>query len=328
MSSIKKVAERAKVSTATVSHVINQTRFVSESTKKRVYQAMEELDYFPNSVARSLRSKKSKNVGIVIPMVKNSAPFFMEVAQGLENTLQQSDYSLLIGNTNEDPENEKRQIRMFCSQQIDGLVIASSYKDKGFLRDVLPKNIPVVFVDRFPLGIQSNYVVSDGRTGTLNAIELLITKGHRKIGFIGENKLTTGVERFKGYKDALLNVGIDQSLIRFGTPNFDSGYSLAKELVNTQKDLTALFFATNAMLMGGFCFLKDSGVKIPEEIAIIGFDDYDWTKLTTPSITVVKQRPYELGAKAATILLEKIQNVGEKIKQHCLPTELILRDSC
>lgn len=332
VASIKQVASVAGVSTATVSHVINGTRHVTEDTKAKVLQAMKELDYRPNSVARSLRSQKSKIIGLVIPLSASDTAnfFFMSIAQGIEEVLKEHGYNLILSNSNERAADESEQIKVFNSQLIDGLLLAPTAEGHDNLQDVLGC-YPVVFIDRKPQGITGDCVLADGYGGTYEAIEMLLKRGHTRIGYItGPLGLTTSDERLAGYQRALRDngVAVDNSLIQQGTASFEHGYTAARTLVNEQQ-VTALFVANNIMTIGAISFLQDTKVSVPAKLAIIGFDDYDWARITTPPLTVIRQPSFELGRKAAQILLKRLTEPGKGDYHECrLPTELIIRDSC
>ncbi|HEY0827833.1 MAG TPA: LacI family DNA-binding transcriptional regulator [Bacilli bacterium] len=330
--SIKNVADKAGVSTTTVSHVVNATRYVADETKVRVFQAMKELDYRPNSAARSLRSQKSKTVGLLVPILTSDTSnfFFMMVAQGIQNVLKNNGYNLILSNTNEKLEDEQEQIKVLNSQLIDGLIIAPTADEHSYLNDVIKGTYPVVFIDRRPKGYERDCVLADGFKGTYEAIELLINKGHQKIGYItGELGLTTSDERFEGYKKALEDhkISFNEAYVRVGKSTFEDGYGLTREIVGDDH-VSALFIANNVMTMGAMGFLQEKRIRIPEELAIIGFDDYEWTKITTPPLSVIKQPSYQLGEQAAEILLKKIKNPSQVYEEYRLPTQLVLRGSC
>jgi LacI family transcriptional regulator len=332
MTSIKDVAKVAQVSTATVSHVINETRYVSEATKNKVYQAMKELDYKPNLVAKSLRSRKSMIIGLIVPMqyTDTSNFFFMSIANGIETFVKKEGYNLILGNSHEDIAKEIEQIKLFNSQLIDGLIIAPTASDMSAYDGILTGDYPVVFIDRKPKGYDGDIVMANSYEGTLEAIHALLKKGHEKIGFVtGHLGITTSDDRLRAYKKAFEENGLkdDQALIKEGVASFKEGYSLAKELVTEQK-ITALFVANNVMTMGALGFLNDHKIAIPDEVAIIGFDDYDWMKITTPPVSVVQQPSFEMGEKAVQILLNRMEN-GKKQdgEQILLPTQFVARES-
>ncbi|KMJ55839.1 LacI family transcriptional regulator [Bacillus sp. LL01] len=331
-SSIKDVAKRASVSTATVSHVINETRYVSEETKKKVHQAMKELNYQPNQMAQGLRSRKSKTVGLIVPMLYTDTSnfFFMSIANGIETILQDRGYHLILSNSHEELKREMEHIKVFNSKLIDGLIIAPTAEDFSQYEDVLSSDYPVVFIDRKPRGFCKDGVFVDSEKGTYEAINTLIEKGHKRIAFLtGSLGITTSDDRLMGYKRAFKdhNLKINLNLIAEGEASFQAGYKLAKELVEEEK-VTALFVANNVMTMGALGYLNEQKIKVPEEVAIIGFDDYDWMKITTPPLAVVKQPSFEIGEQAVNLLLKRIeeQNQGEP-EQILLSTEFVIRES-
>lgn len=328
--SMKDVAVRAGVSTATVSHVINETRYVSEDTKNKVHQAMRDLNYSPNSIARSLRSHQSKVIGLIIPVKKDDTSnfFFMSIAHGIENTLKKHGYQLLLSNSNEELQNEIQQIDVFKSQLIDGVILAPTSEDHSYLKEA-SNDFPIVFIDRKPQGYDWDCVLVDNFQGTYDAIKLLIEKGHSNIGFIsGPLGITTSDERYEGYKQAIEDHGIQfkENLVKIGEANYENGQRFASELVD-HGEVTALFIANNVMTFGSMLTLQEKKIAIPSKLSVIGFDDYEWTRITTPPLSVIKQPAFELGEKAAEILLMRIKDSASSCGEYRLPPELIIRGS-
>lgn len=326
---MKDVAREAGVSTATVSHVINKTRFVEKETKNKVLRVMKKLRYYPNSAAQSLRSKKTKVIGLIVPDISNF--FFTAIIKGIENTLKKYGYNLILSDSDENLEIEKDQIRVFNAKLVDGLIVAPASGDHTFLKKLLSRNSPVVFIDRKPQSYcPGDCVLVDNAEGAYKAVSVLIKKGHSRIGAItGMPGLTTSEERVEGYKRALVNYGIkvDQNLIKIGDGRYDSGYKLMKELFfNTT--ITALFVVNNLMTIGAMQFLKEKQIKVPDALAIIGFDDYKWASITNPPLSVVKQPSRRIGEKASELLIRRIkkEETGD-YKEYRLSTELIIRDS-
>ncbi|WP_426452193.1 LacI family DNA-binding transcriptional regulator [Paenibacillus sp. S-38] len=330
---IKQVAERAGVSTATVSHVINGTRFVSEEAKAKVNRAMEELEYRPNSLARSLRSQKSMTVGLIVPILPSDTSnfFFLTVAQGIQQVLREHGYQLLLSsNMSGTPEEEREQIRLLQSKWIDGLIIAPAAGGTVFPLEPGEDGLPVVFIDRRPQGVPGDCVLGDSYGGAYEAVSLLIAQGHRSIGFIaGEEGITTSSERYDGYRQALEDHGIapDPLLVKSAVSSFESGYACARELLDGG-GVTALFIANNVQTMGAMKYIQERGCRVPKELAVIGFDDYDWTRVTTPPLTVIRQPAFELGSRAAEVLLERIGQPDKEPREYRLKAELIRRESC
>lgn len=327
--SMKDVAQKAGVSTATVSHVINKTRFVRVETKKKVLDAMKNLNYYLNSAARSLRSRKSNVIGLLVPDISNF--FFTSIARGVENTLKRNGYNLIFSNSNENLESEIEQIKIFNTQLVDGLIIAPVPGDHTFLNELLSGDYAVVFIDRKPKGYQGDCVLGDNIKGTYDAISMLIKKGHSRIGIItGLPGLTTTEERLIAYKKALSDykLKIDEDLIKVGFSQFEEGYKSTKELLE-YTDITALFVTNNLMTVGAIKYLKEKRVAIPGDIAIIGFDDYRWASIIEPPLSMVKQPAYDIGEKASKLLLKKIKKevIGD-YKEYRLPIRLVIRGSC
>jgi len=331
-SDIREVAAVAGVSIATVSHVINNTRFVSEETKRKVYAAMDQLNYQPNTVARSLRNNKTNTFGLIVPILPSDTSnfFFMTIAQGIQSKIKEHGYHLILSaNTTESIEDEKEQIRLFNSRQIDGLFIASISEEPEYLNEVKGK-YPIVFIDRRARGYSADSVTADGYNGAYRAVTTLIEKGHRNIGLItGGLGISTSDERFNGYRKALENHGIpyDEDKVVVASSNFESGYNGAKKLISEQ-NITAMFIANNVLTMGAICYLQGAKIRIPEEMAVIGFDDYDWTRITDPPLSVIRQPSFEMGERAAEAMLARINQPDGEYVEHCLDTELIIRGSC
>ncbi|WP_208589699.1 LacI family DNA-binding transcriptional regulator [Gracilibacillus suaedae] len=328
---IKDVAERANVSTATVSHVINGTRYVSPEVTERVVHVMEELDYRPNSAARSLRSTKTNTIGFLIPVKKDdtSKSFFMSIAEGIEANLNRKGYNLILSNSKEDMQEEINRIKMFNTQLVDGLILAPTNDDFVHIQEVLDNHFPIVMIDRLPINYKGDYVLVDNFQGTYDGVTKLVTSGYKKIGFISsELGITTTNERFEGYKQALKDnhIQFNDKFIELGLSSFQSGYELTDKLIGNNID--SLFIANNIMTMGAVKCIQDNGLQMPEDIAVVGYDNYDWTKITTPPLSVVNQPAFDIGFKAAECILNRINNKNQKKANHIkLKAQLKVRKS-
>lgn len=327
--SIKDVAKIAGVSTATVSHVINKTRFVSDETKSKVTEAMDNLNYRPNLVARSLRNQKSKTIGLLIPDISNF--YYTSVADGIEITLRKNGYHVILSNSHEKQEVEIEMIKLYNSMFLEGLMMIPALCDQSYLNDTLNGSYPVVFIDRRPKGFEGDCILLDNMKSAYEATKLFVSKGHKRIGLItGYPQLSTTSDRILGYKSALkeCNMNIEESLIKMGDFSFESGYNLTGEIIK-ENNATALFFASDVMAIGALTFLKEKNMKIPDQVAIISCNNFKWTEVTNPSLTVVEQPSYELGKKAAEVLLSKIRHPNNKdnFKEYRIPTKIILRES-
>ncbi|MCM3691434.1 LacI family DNA-binding transcriptional regulator [Neobacillus niacini] len=328
---LKEVASLAQVSTATVSNVINNTKHVSESVKKQVFNAMEALNYKPNEIAKSLRVQQSRLIGILISDISND--FISKVVKGIENTLSEIGYNVLLCSTDSDFEKEKEYLNVFMGKRIDGLIISSSGTgDYEHYEDLIKAKVPVVFLNRCPDHFPSNMVMTNNIKGAYSATEHLIKHGHKKIGIItGPLHFSTGRDRFIGYQRALDDYGIPfrKEIVLEGCFNIESGYELTKKLFEENIDVEALFISNNSMSLGAYKYIKEQGIKIPEEIAIYGYDDPEWADIVDPPLSGIKQPAYQLGIYAAKKIVDTVQgNCTETRGIKYLDPEMVVRKSC
>jgi LacI family transcriptional regulator len=328
---LKEVASLAQVSTATVSNVINNTKHVSESVKKQVFNAMEALNYKPNEIAKSLRVQQSRLIGILISDISND--FISKVVKGIENTLSEIGYNVLLCSTDSDFEKEKEYLNVFLGKRIDGLIISSSGTG-GYehYEDLIRSKVPVVFLNRCPDHFPSNMVMTNNIKGAYMATEHLIKHGNKKVGIItGPLHFSTGRDRFIGYQRALDDYGIPfrKEIVLEGCFNIESGYELTKKLFEENMDVEALFISNNSMSLGAYKYIKEQGIKIPEEIAIYGYDDPEWADIVDPPLSGIKQPAYQLGIYAAKQIVDTVQgNCTEKRGIKYLDPEMVVRKSC
>ncbi len=346
---IKDVAEKAGVSTATVSHVINGNKYVSEKIKSKVNKVLKELNYHPNSAARSLRSTKTNTIGFIIPINREDTAksFFMSIAEGIEEKLKSRGYNLILSNSKEDPEQELNLIKMF-NTQVDGLILAPTNENFKSINETIDHNFQIVVIDRLPVGYKGDYVLVDNFQGTYEGINELIKSGFKKIGFLSSglgiptsndefeaNKelsnneiyVNPNNERFEAYKVALSDnkISFNPDYVLFGESSFQSGYDLAKQLIS--KEIDAIFIANNIMAMGSIKFIQEQKLKIPDDIGIIGYDNYDWTEIISPPLSAIKQPAFEIGVQAAELILNKIQKPTSDCQHIKLKTENLKRSS-
>jgi len=331
---IKDVARVAEVSKATVSRVINNNSNVKPATKTRVLQAVRELGYTPNSVARALRIKKSNVVAVIIPRGVEyifSDPFFPELIKGITTILNLHDLNLYLVMSNSRPEQEEIYSNLLKSKRVDGaILVCPRFDDKKYIVKLRRVSFPFVLIGRFPLE-EVNYVGYDSKQGACNAVEHLIGLGHKQIGFIsGSFDLIGGVARFEGYKMALERHSLEYNseLVAKGDWTREGGYQAMCDLLNREKVPTAVFAANTQMTVGAVKAIKEKGLQIPKDIAIVGFGDTQFASYIEPPLTIVKEPTYEEGVMAAEMLIKLIN--GEEVKQPqvMLPTKLIIRESC
>lgn len=328
MATIKDVAERAGVSTATVSHVINKTRYVSEELQARVRQAMEELGYQPNAIARSLRRKETHTVGLIIP--DNSNPFFAEVARGIEDFGFRNGYSVILCNSDGDLKKELAYISVLTSKRVDGIVFIAATAEAEHIRPFLGE-IPLVIVDRKMPALEADSVLVDNFGGGYAATKHLIDLGHRDIGCItGPPDLAPSADRVAGYKQALKDHGIPlrNELIVEGDFRYQSGNEGMYRLLNLETPPTAVFACNDVMAIGAMKAVQDQGLVVPEDVAIVGFDDITLASFTNPTLTSVKQPKYEMGKIALELLFERMGSSDPWRKREIiLDTTLMIRES-
>lgn len=335
MSNIKDVARMANVSISTVSHVINGTRFVSEKTTQKVRDAMESLNYVPNVAAFSLRTKKSKNIGVVIPITtdETSNVFFMQVMQGIETVLKKNGYFLVLSNSQEDIACEEEEIKNLLKRQVDGLIIASARGDHGFVRELL-EDKEYVFIDRIPDGISEvDCVTSDAAGGSYDAVSYLIGLGHRKIGILCDiiGEYPNSDLRYQGYRRALEENGLPfrEDYVQQCRSSIESGYEGARKIMEST-DITALYVVSNVNAMGTLEYFRDAGIRVPDDISLVIYDDHTWAKIFQPPLTVIRQEAFEMGRKSAELLLKRLngQETEDKPEFIRMKTTLIERRSC
>ena len=328
MPTIKDVARLVGVSTATVSHVINNTRHVSEGLKKKILEAIDELHYHPNAVARSLVKKKTHTIGIIISDILN--PFYTAIVRGIEDVTYESGYNVMLCNSDEDPEKEVLYIQILLERRIDGLVISSAFQDGVHPLISKLKMVPLVTIVRKVRGSACDSVFGDNVEGVYQAVRHLIQLGHRRIAIIsGPRGLSSGEERLLGYQKALGDHGItvDSNFIKFGDFKRESGYTLTKEVLQQKEGPTALFVANNQMTIGALNAVNELSLRVPEDLSLASFDDMEWYSFLNPPLTTVEQSPYVMGKTAGEMLLQRINRKRKGVKKIVIPSRLIVRQS-
>jgi len=330
MPTIVEVAKHARVSIATVSNVIRGTRRVSPALHERVQAAIRELDYFPNEIARSLKVKQTRMLALVLPDITN--PFFPEIIRGAEDTAFERGYFLLTANTDEQIGRERRIVSALRSYRVDGILLASAPgKDSSHIRSTMESGISIVCLDRTVYGIKTDAVLLDNVRGGRECVRHLIQNGHSRIAIItGSLALQTGLERLRGYEEALreADIEIDRRLVLEGDFRDESGYRLGKELLQRRVRPTAIFVCNGVMTLGVLKAFEEMGVRCPDDIALATFDDLAVDRSFHPHLTAVVQPGYEMGARAATILMDRIEGklTNEPFVVRIVPT-LIVRES-
>ena len=330
MATIHDVAKRAGVAPITVSRVINNSGYYSQETRERVEVAIAELGYVPNRLARSLRSKRTNTLALVLTDITN--PFFTTLARGVEDTASDAGFMVILCNTDESETEEQKYLQVLLQQQVDGILLVPARSTSDSVGLIQKQNTPVVVLDRrMPSETNVDIVRCDSVDGAYRLVQLLIGLGHRRIAILsGPSSVSTAEDRMAGYRQAMLEANLDDQpqLAYYGAFTQSSGYELAKQALAVNPPPTAIFAANNLIAIGALKAIQDSGLRVPEDIAMVSFDDLPPNLLISPFFTVVVQPPYEMGQQATRLLLARL--AGE-ISEHCqevvLPTELIVRQS-
>lgn len=326
VATIYDVAKLARVSTYTVSCVVNKSAFVSPELTERVMEAVRKLDYTPNVVARSLQTRTTKTVGMLIPDIAN--PFYGRVVRGVEDRLSKDGYSLLLGNTYNEVAAQTRYLNLFRGRQVDALLLfLAAGGDEAVERLVADKR-PVVCVGRVPSGFECDSVSADNILGTRLAIEHLIQKGHKTIGIVaGELGLSTATDRIEGWRRALRRYRIkpDDSLIEAGDWTEVSGYQAALRLLEHNPAPSAIFVSNFLMMIGVLRALKERKIAIPSTIEVSSSDDSEWLDVFSPEITTVAQPSYEMGERAADLALARLADSKRPFTKVVLEPSLKIR---
>jgi len=332
MPTLREIAQRAGVSVGTVSNVINGTAVVSTDRTERVLAAIRDLDYHPNHVARSLKLKKTRMLGMVISDITN--PFFPQLVRGAEDAALKHSYLLITFNTDDNVDREKQVLGVLRQRRVDGilLVVAPNAGNDVHLRDILRSGIPTVCLDRVPVGIEVDSVSVDNVEGSRTCVKHLISMGHRRIAILtGPKALQTAAERLQGYCEALQQEGIPfrPELILEGDFRAESGYRLGREMLAGTDRPTAVFVCNNMMSLGLLKALAELGLSCPRDVAVASFDDFPLADAFRPHLTAVAQPAYSIGYRGAELLIERIEAKPSGVPRSRirLSTQLLIRES-
>jgi LacI family transcriptional regulator len=329
VANIKDVAEKAGVSSTTVSHVLNSTRFVDPGTKERVVAAIGELGYRPNALARSLRRQETLTIGVVVHDIAN--PFFAFLVKAIEGVAHRSGYSVILCNSDEDCERQASVVEALLVKRVDGLIVVPVCPDEPILVAAEKQGIPVVYLGRRPVGTKGPMVYEDSAAIAESAVQHLVDDGHRRVAIIaGRLTVPTLTDRMKAYRHVLERQGIcfEADLVRTENVGFDDAVASMQTLLRLSNPPTAVFCTNFLMTMGALSVLHQEHVRCPGEVAIVGVDDHAWTGLLQPPLTMVRMETERLGTIAAGLLLDSIRGKTIEECEIMLPAELIVRGSC
>ncbi len=326
MPTIQEVAKKAGVSPTTVSHVINKSRIVADETRLRVEAAMEELHYRPNALARSLRRGQTHTLGLILPDISN--PYFAEIGHSIETAAFEQGYSVILCNTEGDLDKEDLYVDVLSKKQVDGMIFVAAGDKTDSLRALLRHKLPVVMVDRDLPDVEVDAVLADNRQGGYLATNHLIARGHRRIGCIaGPSHLTPSAQRVIGYREALIeaDLPIDDDLIMRGDFHPESGYLAARALLDRIDAPSAVFACNDLMALGALRAARECNRHVPQDLAVVGFDDIELASFMSPPLTTIAQPKIDLGRLAVEWLIEHIADKSRPARRELLPTRLIVR---
>jgi DNA-binding LacI/PurR family transcriptional regulator len=328
---IKDIARELKVSASTVSRALKNHPDISQDTKDAVMALAKKLDYQPNSIALSLRKSKSFTIGIIIPEIVHH--FFSSVISGIEDVAHEKGYNVIICQSNESYERELQNTNALLSSRVDGLLVSISRETNNYdhFKSIFNKGIPLVFFDRVYEKLETSMIVVDDVGGAFAAVEHLISIGCKKIAHLkGPDSLSISHKRMEGYIDALKkhNIEVKEELIVPGGLTKESGMEGARQLLNLSEKPDALFAFSDPVAIGAVLAFKEAGLKIPDDISIVGFSDEPITSLIEPSLTTVSQPGYEMGQSAANLFFDQIIDPENFVPQKkMLKTKLVIRNS-
>lgn len=329
MSTISDVAKLAGVSAMTVSRVINNSGYISQETRERVEKAIVELGYVPNALARYLRFKRTKTIALILTDITN--PFFTTIARGVEDVANEQGFSVIFCNTDESETEEIEYLSVLLQKQVDGVLLVPASASTDALALIAARGVPVVVIDRRVKSELVDVVRCDSEAGAYLLVRHLLELGHRRIAVLsGSPSVSTAVDRVAGYTRAMAEAGIadaEQSVFfdRFTQAN---GYLMAAQALAVTPRPTAIFACNNFIAFGAIRAIREAGLRVPEDVSVVSFDDLPQSLMIDPFLTVVAQPAYEIGRRAAELLLLRLSGDGPSEAQSVvLPATLIVRAS-
>ena len=332
MATIHDVAKAAGVSSATVSHVINNSRFVTPETKQRVLEAIEKLHYRRDGVARSLRRNSTGTIGLMVSDISN--PYFSDLVRGVEDAVYGANkgYNLVLCNTDEDPSKERLYLDVMLEKRIDGLIMAPVGGNRGILAGLIDDGFPVVFVDRVLPDLLADSVSVDNRKAAFGLISHLVSLGHRKVAVMHAELTATSIdERLLGYREALeaADIQVDSAILFHSGSSIADACNASLAFIDSAKGVSAIFCTNNFMTLGFLQAMNERGLRCPEDVAVVGFDDFPWATSFRPRLTVVAQPASDIGKESVRLMLSRLEAGAPVEPVRCvLDGKLMVRESC
>lgn len=327
MATIQEVAKKAGVSVATVSRVINNSPKVSSVTRDNVLKVIKQLNYQPNLLGRNLRRMQTKMILILLPTISN--PFYSMIVKGIEDVAHENGFNVMLCNTNSDVKREKVYLELLKNKLADGVIFMAPELDKIEL-SCTGSNFPVVQCCEYKKGADVSHVSIDNEAAAYKAVNHLIEQGHERVGLIScTNNFISTRQREKGYKRALMEAGLsfETSMIKYGDYGFKSGITAMNEYFKDTRYPTAIFCISDSMAIGAIRAISKKGFDVPDDIAVIGFDDIKFASMSNPTLTTIAQPKYDLGRVTMELLMKQIHGVIREPEDIYIGHELIIRES-
>jgi LacI family transcriptional regulator len=325
---IAEIARRANVSTATVSRTLNQSGPVKATTARKVWRAVTALNYYPNSHARTLVSGRSRLIGLIVSDLTN--PFFPELIRTFEDLASQKQYDLLLTSTDYDTSRMTTCLRRMLERKVDGVAMMTSEMDMSLIKELSKRSVPIVFMDVGQMGPRMSHVSIDYGNGIRQAVEHVVELGHRNIGFItGPLDLHSARTRRQAFVDGMRHhrIALERRLVREGTHTAEGGEKAMRELLKLAKVPTAVVCSNDWTAIGALHAIQASGLRVPEDVSLVGFDDIPLTSYTTPTLTTIRMSAKDVGATAFQALFSLIGEEHLEGDVYQVPTRLVVRES-
>jgi LacI family transcriptional regulator len=324
---IKDIARTAGVSTVTVSRALNNKPDINQGTKDRILRIAEELEYKPNGLAKSLVTRKTRTLGVLIPNTTDS--FFSEVIQGIADECLKVGYSLILSHTNGSADRELQYVRLLQEKRAEGLLVYPVQEDDRYIEVFKKLKIPFVFLNRHTQALDCDYVANDNQKGAFLAIDHLIQKGHKQIVYLcNRPNSSSGIERIAGCKKAMSHHGlpVENLKIMVCDSTIDSSYTISRQLLKNEKKLTAIFCWDDKLAIGAMKAIHEKGLNMPRYFALIGYNDIEISKFLFPPLTTIRQATYKIGQAASKMLLERLESKNDSEPKHVIfKPKLIVR---
>ncbi len=329
MTTIREVAKLAGVAPITVSRVINKAGYISAETRQKVEEAVAQLGYVPNTLSQSLRWKQTGMLALVLTDVTN--PFWTTVARGVEDAASNAGYHVILCNTDESPQKQESYLKALFEKRVDGLLLVPARDELDDIKQARKLNVPLVVLDRRLSQPITDSVRCDSEDGAYQLTRLLLDRGHRQIALLtGSAHVATAVDRLNGYRRAFREASLSEGseIVFYGAFTLESGLEMAQQVLERNPRPTAIFAANNFIALGVLKSMHAAGLRVPEDISVVGFDDLPTSMLIDPVLTVAAQPAYEMGAQATKMLIERLTgNNPEAPQEIVLPVEIVERKS-